>query len=332
MTTLKGSILKEASSAWRAAGSSPVRSRCVPSSPSDRAVSRAQLQRLTDERDRFVEPVAARREVAGDAIDLAVVRRDREHLRDLGLEIGDLVLDVVEPRDRATCASRLDGLISSAFSSILRASSRLPLSIAWSARKTCARTSDGLISSALSAAALAVGGSSSASASAMPSIAGPYFGSTVERVLERLHRLADSGRSSRKSSPHAVLSAGSFGASETASRYVSLASLMSWTVPSARSARAARPSSDASVDRIAVDATRVRTRLGIGAAEHVEQQPELERGLARRRASGDRPEQRLGVLVPAARDQRARPHRGDIGVLLIELLDERRPLRRSAPR
>jgi hypothetical protein len=57
-----------------------------------------QLQSAPDELDRFVEAVGVRRELAGDAIHLAMRRRDGEHLGDTPFELRGLVLDVGEAR------------------------------------------------------------------------------------------------------------------------------------------------------------------------------------------------------------------------------------------
>jgi hypothetical protein len=60
-------------------------------------------------------------------------------------------------------------------------------------------------------------------------------------------------------------------------------------------------------------------RFGVTSAQHLEQQTELERGLARRRPLRNRAKPGLGLLIPAARDERAGLHRGDLWILGIKL-------------
>ena len=128
---------------------------------------------------------------------------------------------------------------------------------------------------------------------------------------------------SRNSSPQAVLIAASRGAARGRSiRGVALPRSDS----SARSARAPRASSAASEVETARDATRFSDVARLGPAEHLQQQAELERRFARRRASRRRPERGLGLLVAAARDQRPRAHGDDRRILRIELRGQRRNL------
>ena len=61
MTALNGSSLKEASSAVRAPGSSPVRSRCMPRSARMRAFCRIERDRAAGERHGLVIAVVAAR-------------------------------------------------------------------------------------------------------------------------------------------------------------------------------------------------------------------------------------------------------------------------------
>ena len=101
MTTSYGIVVEGASSAPRAPGSSPVRSRCSPELRVGACVVRIERQRLARQRDGLVEAVVARRVRAGDAVDLAVPRVDRQRRRDVRLEVGRAVLDERDRRLRA---------------------------------------------------------------------------------------------------------------------------------------------------------------------------------------------------------------------------------------
>src|SRR5437879_773066 len=64
----------------------------------------------------------------------------------------------------------------------------------------------------------------------------------------------------------------------------------------------------------------------VGAAQHLQQQTELECGRARRRALRDRSKRGFGLLIATPRHERARLDRRDVRLLRVELLRERRNL------
>ncbi len=183
-----------------------------------------------------------------------------------------------------------------------------------------ASTDEGFNSSARFARVTACGGLSSDSARAEPTSAGTSSAASACSAI--WYERSASARSyfSRNRSPHAVWIAASPGASPAASRYAALASLKR---PSARSARPARATSCASRLVFALLADRLEDRRRVVLAEHLLQQAEFERRFARRRARRDRPQQRFGVGVAAARDQRSRLDRRDRRVADIKLLRQR---------
>ena len=204
---LSGSALNDASSATRAPGSSPVRSRC------DAEVGeRARVvRRRAPARGASARPLRR----SGSCAPRARRRRGRPR-RSAARSPAPWPLRPRTPaacprrtraRRAARCASRLDGLMASALSSACRASSCLSASAACSARKTCASTDDGLISSARFASAIACGGLSSDSARAEPRSAGVQRGSICSAIWNDFSASALS-YFSRNSSPHAVLIAG----------------------------------------------------------------------------------------------------------------------------
>ena len=65
-------------------------------------------------------------------------------------------------------------------------------------------------------------------------------------------------------------------------------------------------------------------------AEHLLQQPELERRLTRRCAIGDRSQQHFRLRILSARDQRSRFERGNGRIVIVELVCECLDLRVAA--
>ena len=62
--------------------------------------------------------------------------------------------------------------------------------------------------------------------------------------------------------------------------------------------------------------------IGVRPSEHFQQESEFERGVAGRRALGNRAERRLGFLILAARNRRARDKRGHGRILGVEFFDD----------
>ena len=61
----------------------------------------------------------------------------------------------------------------------------------------------------------------------------------------------------------------------------------------------------------------------VGAAERLLQQAELQRRFTRREAPRHRPQQRFGLRVPSARDQRSCPEGDDVRIATVQLLRRR---------
>jgi len=85
-------------------------------------ILRIERQGAARERDRFVEPIVVRGQLAGDAVDVAVAGGNRERLVRRRLELLRLVLHEGE-RGQVRVGSRLDGFTASAFCSAWCASS-----------------------------------------------------------------------------------------------------------------------------------------------------------------------------------------------------------------
>ena len=96
------SLSKAGSRTARAPGSSPVLSRCTPRLARMRGFCGSSACAATGQRHGFVEPIIPRRHFARHAVDLTVLRRDRQGPRHLGVEIVLPILDVGETRDERT--------------------------------------------------------------------------------------------------------------------------------------------------------------------------------------------------------------------------------------
>ena len=178
--------------------------------------------------------------------------------------------------------------------------------------------------------AMACGGLSSASALRRPEQRRHPARIVVQRRLERLRIASVLLCFSRNNSPQAVLIAASPAArrSGVAIRGVRLLE----ATEGAQRARARGPVPSALVATSAIAATRARIGSRLGAAEHLQQQPELERRVAGRRALGNRPQRCFSFLISAARDRRAGVQRRDGRILRIQLVRRGRRPRRSGPR
>ena len=282
---------------------------------------RLQLKGAARHRYRFFEPVVARQQISGHAEDIAVARCDREHLVRFGLELLGLVFDVGQPgKERPGLEARridgerllqqlaglrtlagVDGLVGQEH--VRGDVGRIDLQHLLRERDRLRRVLVG-------------------QRARRPEQGRRPVGLRLERRLERLQRFAgvvglqeqlapagvDRGVARQRRHGLAIRGVGVLELIERAQRARFSRQLRARVAPGRGGRR-----HDA-----------IEQRVALRPAEHLQEQPQLERGIAARRALGRRPQRRLGLLVASARDQRTRRQRHHGGILPVERRRQRR--------
>ena len=323
VTTSYASALNDASSAVRAPASSPVRSRWMPRSACGPRVRQGRAPApVCVSADRFVEAVVVRGQLAGDAVDARrTSARSPAPWR-------------LPPRIRAAClrrrrcageqrvrveARRVDRRAPSAAPGALRRGGRRRRPAARGRRAPS--TEFGLISSAAAPARPPAAGSRRRASRPSRCSAGTHFGSICSAAWNDF-----------SASPCTEISRGTArpmrsGWRDRAARrrqHRGRRRSPRADVRSARSARRGAGEIGPPFRASAVAATFSRMPAASGLPQHVLKQAELQRRLAFGQSAGDRPQQCLRVSVFSTPDRGASLDRGDLRLLRVEAVGERR--------